>query len=170
MIWISKADSKLPADAIMPQLVDPQGGAPQVLEIMMTLLNMARRQSDAVHPILGPKGDHPYMIEGACAVSDSWGLGECILKTDQEPAVGALTEQVAHRRRVLGHRVQVSAAPRRSHASMGIVENANRQVGNGVRVLKLQLEYGLRRRAPIYHQVMAWLVRHVGWFIFRYAA
>ena len=86
MIWTSKADSKLPADAIMPQLVDPQGGAPQVLEIMMTVLNMAHRQSDAVHPILGPTGDHSYMMEGACSVLASWGIGECILKTDQEPA------------------------------------------------------------------------------------
>ena len=169
MIWTSKADGKLPADVIMPQLVDPQGEAPQVPEIMMTALNMAHRQSDAVHPTLGPKGDHPYMIEGACAVLDSWGIGECILKTDQEPAVGALAEQAAHRRRVAGHRVQLSAAPRRSHASMGIVENANRQVGNGVRELKLQLEKGFGRRIPIYHQIMAWLFRHVGWLIFRYA-
>ena len=51
---------------------------------------------------------------------------------------------------------------------MGIIENANRQVGNAVRVLKLQLEAGLRQRLPIYHQIMAWLVRHVGWLIFRY--
>ena len=69
MIWISKADSKLPADVIMPQLIDPQGEAPQIFEIMMTVLNMAHRQSDAVHPILGPKGDHPYMTEGVCASS-----------------------------------------------------------------------------------------------------
>ena len=82
MIWISKADTKLPADVIMPQLIDPQWEAPQVLEIMMTVLNMAHRQSDAVHPILGPKGDHPYMTEGACAVLESWGIGECILKAD----------------------------------------------------------------------------------------
>ena len=110
------------------------------------------------------------MTEGACAVLESWGIGECILKPDQELAIGALVEQVAHRRRVAGHRVQVNAAPRRSHASMGIVENANRQVGNGVRVLELQLEKGLGRRIPIYHQIMAWLVRHVGWLIFLYAA
>ena len=93
MIRISKADSKLPADATMPQQVDPQGGAPQVLEIMMTVLNMAHRQSDAVHPILGPKGDHPYMTEGACAVLDSWRIGECILQTDQEPAISETRQE-----------------------------------------------------------------------------
>ena len=133
----------------MPHLIDPQGEVPQIFEIMMTVLNMAHRQSDAVHPILGPKGDHPNMTGGVSAVLDSWVIGKCILKTDQEPAIGALAEQIAHRRLVLGHSVQMNAAPRRSHASMGIVETANTQVGKGVRVLKLQLEKGFRRRVSI---------------------
>ena len=113
----------------------------------MCVLNMAHRQSDAVHPILGPKGDHPYMIGAACAGLDSWGLSEVILKSDQEPAIQKLIDQVAQRRRVGGQRTQVVAAPRRSHASMGVIENANRQVGNGNPVLKLQLEAGPGRLA-----------------------
>ena len=136
---------------------------------MMCVLNIAHRQSEAIHPILGPKGDHPYMIEAACMALDTWGLGEVLLKSDQEPAVQKLIAQVAQRRRAVNQCTQVVAAPRRSHASMGTIENANRQIGNGIRVLKLQLEGGLGRRVPIYHPIMAWLVRHVGWLVMRYA-
>ena len=41
---------------------------------------------------------------------------------------------------------------------MSSVENGNRQVGNGVRVLKLQLEQGLGQRVPLHHPIMAWIV------------
>ena len=34
---------------------------------------------------------------------------------------------------------------------------------------KLQLEAALGARVRIYHRIMAWLVRHVGWLIFRFA-
>ena len=57
-------DSTLPSYIIMPQLVDPLGETPQGFEILMTVLNMAHQQSDAAHPILGPRGDHPYIFEG----------------------------------------------------------------------------------------------------------
>ena len=32
---------------------------------MFSVFNIAHRQSDALHPILGPKWDHPYMVSAA---------------------------------------------------------------------------------------------------------
>ena len=75
------------------------------------------------------------MVSAVCATLRTWGIGECVLKTDQEPAVMKLTDEVARQQAAGGHRCSVTAAHRASHASMGRVEKAYKQVGNGVRVL-----------------------------------
>ena len=63
---------------------------------------------------------------------------------------------------------QTKRAPKHSHASMGFIEGSNDLVAKQVRVLKLQLEAGVRGRIPIFHRIMPWLVRLAGWQLTRY--
>ena len=108
LVWISRSDVPIPPDMMLPSGADAMAeaagasaassrGGPEIRfhEVVLSVLNLVHRQSDAVQPILGPKGDHPYMVSAAAVTLQAWGLGECILKSDQEPAIGKLVEEVA---------------------------------------------------------------------------
>ena len=60
--------------------------------------------------------------------------------------------------------VEVHPAPCDSKGN-GSVENAIRQVQGLVRTMKRCLEVRLRRRIPVDHPVMAWLVKHAAWVL-----
>ena len=166
--WVHR-NPDLSHDSQEEHLVEGSSDLTCLMEIVITVLVLAHRGSDAVHAILGPKGEHPYMLMAASAVIDSWGVAECRLKSDQEPAIQKLVEELASQRKQAGHNTIAMAAPRRSHQSMGLVENANDQVAKQTRKLKLELETRLGQRLPPFHQIMPWLVRHGAWQIVRYA-
>eukprot|EP00959_Pyramimonas_sp_CCMP1952_P421622 8832707-Pyramimonas_sp.AAC.1 len=65
------------------------------------------------------------MSIAASAAIDAWGIAECLLRTDQEPAVQALAEQIFEERELKGFKCQLAAPPARSHASMGFIEAMN---------------------------------------------
>ena len=100
--WTPMADTKLLSDVSRPQLANPLQESTQAFETQMTVLTLADRQADAMHPIVRPGDDHSCLIEGNYAALDA---------SDQEPAVGKHIEQVTHQRGLTGHRVQGGAAP-----------------------------------------------------------
>ena len=118
-LWLAPADQQIESSILMPQLVQPisEGG----MEVLLNSLVVAHRQSTGVNTMLGPKGMHPFMMLAADAAIDLWGIAECIIKSDQEPAIMALIERLAEERKIKGYNCQVIAAPKRSHASMGFI-------------------------------------------------
>ena len=81
MVWASKPEEDLCPDALLPQLVEPLDAGN--MQVLIGILVLAHRQSTAVHCVLGPKGEHPYMLMAANAAVDAWGVAESILKSDQ---------------------------------------------------------------------------------------
>eukprot|EP00959_Pyramimonas_sp_CCMP1952_P063196 1320707-Pyramimonas_sp.AAC.1 len=69
----------------------------------------------------------------AIAAIDARCIAECALRTDQEPAVQALAEQISGERKLKGFKCQLAAAPARSHASMGFIEAMNDLVAKQAR-------------------------------------
>ena len=109
------------------------------------------------------------MALAASAAFDARGIAESTIRTDQEPAIQALVEQIAEERKTKGFKCQLTNAPKRSHSSMGFIESMNDQGSKQIRVIKLQLEWGVGVRIPVFHRIMAWLVRHAGWLLARFA-
>ena len=71
------------------------------------------------------KGPEPYVVDCVLAYLDTWGLGEVLLKADNEPAIQALVDAVRGKR---GERTMVGKSPKCSHQSNGAVENAVRRI------------------------------------------
>ena len=99
-LWLAPADQQIDQAVLMPQLVDPIIG--DGVEVLLNILVVAHRQSTAIHMILGPKGVHPFMALAASAAIDTWGIAECVLRTDQEPAIQVLAEHISEERKLKG--------------------------------------------------------------------
>ena len=136
-------------------------------EPTLTLLTIKLVGTGAVHSILGHKGVSGYMIAAVCGALEVWGVDQIVLKTDQEPSIIALGAEIAEYRRPRG--TICRTVPRESHASLGAGEQANQEISGQVRCLKAQLEDRLKQHVPSDHMIMAWIVRHAGWLITRYA-
>ena len=88
------------------------------------------------------------------------------LKSDNERAIVALLHEVLRGLKVeaTDQVAEVHPAPYDSKGD-GSVENAVRQVQGLVRTMKRCLEIRLRRRIPVDHSVMAWMVKHASWIL-----
>ncbi len=83
------------------------------------------------------KGYTPFIIRCVVGVMDMWGIGDAVIRTDQEQAIMALVRAVKDERR---QRTVLTNAPRYTHAAMGAVKRANQTVAAQVRVLQLTLQ------------------------------
>ena len=96
------------------------------------------------------------------------GLEHCkvVLKSDQEPALLDLLNEVA-RLRAPAQTIP-EQSPARSSASNGRVERGIQAVEGQIRVMKDALEFRIKESVPGNHSVMAWLVEYAGVLINRY--
>ncbi len=91
--------------------------------------------SGATFGVAGPKGvSNPNMVQAVTNIFDCWGIQEVTFMTDQEPSAYALAAEARAKRT---GRTLIQVAPKTSHASVGGVERANREMGKQVRALKL---------------------------------
>ncbi len=112
----------------------------------------------ATFGVVGPKGVNPYMVQAVINILDCWGLQEITPRTDQEPSVQALATEVKAKRT---SRALLEVVPKTSHASVGGVERASREMGKQVRALKLALESRIGS-IPESSHVWHWLVLLAG--------
>ena len=93
------------------------------------------------------------------------GYKKIILKSDQEPAILALKEEI---RRTLDIDVIMEESPVGESQSNGRVERAVRTVKGQIRTLKESLDSRFQERIPSHHPVLAWMPRHAAATITRY--
>ena len=89
---------------------------------------------------------------------EQWGCqSKLIVKTDQEPAVRAVVEEVKKQRQ---SETLVEAAKKYDSQSNGDAEKAVQDVEGQARTLKLHLENRIMRTLPPGHPVVHWLVEY----------
>ncbi len=117
---------------------------------------------------LPSKEASPFATEFVASFIDRCGLTKVALRTDGEPAMTSLADEVRDRRE---HGAILQQAPKHSSASMGVVERAHWEVQSQTRTMKSQFA-GACHTAEISHAnaLFPWIVRHSSWLMTRYRA
>ena len=84
------------------------------------------------------------------------GYRKIIFKSDQEPAILALKDEV---KRMLNQDVIMEASPVGESQSNGRIENAVRRVKGQLRTMKEGLDYRYGARIPASHPILPWIPR-----------
>ena len=94
---------------------------------------------------------------------------DLVVKSDQEPAIQAIVDEVGRRRAAIGAgRFVVEHSPVGASASNGVAERAIQSVQGQVRVLKLALEDRLQVKIPHRHPVVPWIMEYAGFLLNRF--
>ena len=126
----------------------------------LTVLVIKDRNSRAIlaHPVLCKGRQHSGTVEQAvCSIRRLGHQHKVILKTDNEPALVDLRNEVA---RALGLQALPEAPPAYEPQSNGGVENAVKQLKGLIRTLMLALQARIQGEVPVDHPLMLWLVEH----------
>lgn len=143
--------------------------------ITMLVLKDAWHKSIWVYPVEG-KGvtAAQWLPDRVKADMASSGLDNCMLvvKSDQEPAIKELQEEIARQRRVDGAVVTVIENSKVGDSSSnGRTERAIQDVGGMIRTLKFALEARTGGgKIPLSHPVILWIAKHAAAQITRYQA
>ena len=125
-----------------------------------------------------------YPVEGKGTEKADWlteqiredlatiGMDNCVLviKTDQEPAIKEVQEELAERRRATGARGTVTEHSRVGDSSSnGRTERSIQELGGLVRTLRLALQTKIGGDPiGLEHAIVPWLIKHAGQQITRY--
>ena len=95
--------------------------------------------------------------------------GDVVVKSDQEPAMKSIVEDIGRCRAAAGGRKYiVESSPVGSSASNGVVERAVQSVEQQVRVMKDAIERRWGLKVPIAHPVITWLVEYASLLLNRF--
>lgn len=101
-----------------------------------------------------------YPVVALSAWMDRIGEPKLILTSDGEPAIREVREKVCQRRQ----KVTIPReTPKESKGSLGRGEGAHPKVQGQFRTFLYDLEKKLKKKLPMTHVVIPWLVRHIGW-------
>eukprot|EP00971_Amphidinium_carterae_P352148 6492451-Amphidinium_carterae.1 len=106
----------------------------------------------------GKSADHVYVLRWLRHQVRVAGHARILWKSDQEPAVKALRENVM--REMKDITIILEESPTKDSQANGAVEKANHMLANQCRVLKLQLEADCGMAFPTTHCVIPWLVSY----------
>ena len=112
--------------------------------------------------VVPSKSSGKFVIERVWAFMKELGIegGDVIVKTDQEPAIKYLVEEIARRKAEVGGRWIRENSPVESHASNGVVERGIQSVEGQVRVMKGALEEKWGVKIGSKHAVIPWIVEY----------
>ena len=111
------------------------------------------------------KGPEPYAVDCVLAYLDTWGIGELLLKADNETTIQALVDGVQGKR---GERTMVEKSPKYSHQSNGAVETAVRRIESLTRSYVCVLQEKLAYKVDSKSIVLPWLVGHAAYVLSRF--
>ena len=161
------------------------GRIPEVAEIHMDFMFMGEekpdktlamlvareRQTKAVMSCVAPRKSSgkwlskrvmAFMREVGCEVE------QVTMKTDNEPALVAVVDEIGRLRAARGGRgMTVEHSPVHSSSSNGIIERAVQSVQGLVRTLRSAVEEGWGVKLEVDHKVWPWLVEIAGWILTR---
>ena len=116
------------------------------------------------------KGHDPYTIHRMTTFMKSNGISNVVYKSDQEPAIRRLLDDVVaeatKKGDVFGAVPEMSAVG--ESQSNGRAEAAVQQWEDQMRTIKAGLEVRIGKKVPISHPVILWMVEHVSSLINRY--
>eukprot|EP00971_Amphidinium_carterae_P277411 5505530-Amphidinium_carterae.1 len=86
--------------------------------------------------VVDEKGPTEAAIKGVLTTLQNWGCKKLVFRVDNEPAIVALFQQIASRRK---EESVLETRPRYSSPSLGPVENANKEVKGILRAFIIYL-------------------------------
>ena len=137
----------------------------------ITMLVVRERQSRMTLATAVPsKSTGQFVVDRVMAFMKEIGIEnlDVIAKSDQEPAIKCLIDEVGRAKAAFGGRWIVEHSPVESHASNGVVERAIQSVGGQVRVLRSCLEdkWGVKLNSK--HAVIPWIMEHAAYVLNRF--
>ena len=119
------------------------------------------------HGLPCKEGDTEWVSEQVCRDLRKFGIrGNVVFKTDQEPALTDLVNQICNLRPESRSCVTHSGVG--DSKGNGLAERAVQSVEEMIRVHKLALESRLKCKVPCVHLIMSWLVEHAADVLNRY--
>jgi len=142
---------------------DPGGTVPM-------LVVRSRRDHMTMATAVPRKSTGEFVTNRVIAFMKEIGLeaADVVVKSDQEPAVTSLIDEVGRKRAPLGGRWVVESSPVGSHASNGVVERAIQSVEGQVRVLKDALEARWKVKIKAADAVIPWLMEWSAYLLNRF--
>ena len=161
------------------------GRIPEVPEVHMDFMFMGEEKSEktlamlvakerttkAVMCCVAPrKSSGEWLAKRVMACMREFGceLEKVTIKTDNEPALVAVADQVGRLRAAKGGKgMVVEHSPVHSSKSNGIVERAVQSVQGMVRTMRSAVEEKWGVKLEVEHVVLPWLVEYAGWLLTR---
>ena len=158
---------------------DEQGGIPEYhldycfpgdehgerLTVLVAIERHSKMKKAVVVPSKGSTGNYAakMVVEliNECGDKDR----EVIIKTDQEPAIQFLVDDVCTNR--TGARTIKEVSPKYSKGSNGVVERAVQGVEQCLRTMKSSLDDRMGVKVDVRHPVITWLCEYVGFMMNR---
>jgi hypothetical protein len=141
-------------------------------EQKLTILAARERQTRMTMSTVVPtKGDNEFMAKRVQAFLREIGAdkGDITVKSDQEPAMMAVLNEVCrHRAAEGGGRTVTEHSAVGDSKGNGIIERAIKSIEGQIRVAKSALEARLKAKLDQNHAVLTWLVEYVSMMLNRY--
>ena len=116
------------------------------------------------------KSTGKFVVERVWAFLKALGIDhlDVIAKSDQEPSIKKLVDEIGRRKAAAGGRWIVESSPVGSHSSNGVVERGIQSVEGQVRVLKdcLEEKWGIKIEAK--HAIVPWIVEYASHLLNRF--
>ena len=103
-----------------------------------------------------------WIIKKLVETIDNWGYTKIILKTDGEPALTRVAEEI---KRARTHETIPQCPPAYDPAANGAAEHAVQDVMGQVRAIKIGIEQRTRTKVSTNGPVIQWIVEHAAWTI-----
>jgi len=149
--------------AFMGDEGDPGGTVPM-------LVARSRQDRMTLATAVPRKSTGEFVVNRVMAFLKEVGLeaADVVVKSDQEPAIMSLVEEVGRKKAAHGGRWVMEASPVGSHASNGAVERAIQSVEGQVRVLKdaLETRWGVKIKAA--NAVIPWIMEYAAYLLSRF--
>ena len=137
----------------------------------ITMLVVRERQSRRTLATAVPSNSTgQFVVNRVMAFMKELGIEnlDVIAKSDQEPAIKCLIDEVGRAKAEFGGRWIVEHSPVESHASNGVVERAIQSVAGQVRVLRSCLEDKWSVKLNSKHAVIPWIMEHAAYVLNRF--
>ena len=146
------------------------GDEGQAGKTITMLVARERRTRMTMATAVPSKSTGTFVVERVLAFMKELGIEgqDVIVKTDQEPAIKHLVDEIGRRKAEMGGRWIKENSPVDSHASNGVVERGIQSVQGQVRVMKGALEARWGVKIGSNHAVVPWIMEYASHLLNRF--
>ena len=138
---------------------------------MQVLVGRERATRMTASTVLPTKGCDEFAAKRMMAFLREIGAdkGHITMKSDQEPAIVAVLNEISrHRAGAGGGRTVIEHSPVGDSKGNGVIERGIKSVEGQIRVARSALEARLKAKIDVDHAVMTWLIEYVALTLSRY--